>query len=106
MNSDLPESATTKESNILHPEVTVATKKILIKDEDKHEIKIGLRYRILKRDNFKCVLCGRSPANNLGLELHVDHIMPFLKGGKTIERNLRTTCSDCNIGKGTKIENT
>ncbi|MDR0910353.1 MAG: HNH endonuclease [Spirochaetaceae bacterium] len=74
-----------------------------IKIEDRHEIPIGLRYKILKRDNFRCSICGRSPATTLGLELHVDHIIPFSKSGKTVESNLRTLCSDCNIGKGNSI---
>lgn len=72
-------------------------------DSEKHAIKIGLRYEVLKRDSFRCVICGRSPATTLGLELHVDHIIPFSAGGKTIPENLRSTCSECNLGKGTKI---
>lgn len=75
-------------------------------DADKREIKLGLRYRVLKRDNFKCVLCGRSPATTPGLELHVDHIHPFSKGGKTVEYNLRSSCAECNIGKGSIVEKT
>ena len=59
----------------------------------------GLRYRILKRDGFRCVICGRSPANNLGVELEVDHIIPVSKGGDNSPSNLRTTCSECNLGK-------
>jgi hypothetical protein len=73
-------------------------------DADKRMIKLGLRYRVLKRDSFKCVLCGRCPATTPGLELHVDHIHPFSEGGKTVEVNLRTTCADCNLGKGANIE--
>jgi 5-methylcytosine-specific restriction endonuclease McrA len=38
------------------------------------------------------------------LELHVDHLMPFSAGGKTVPENLRSTCSDCNLGKGSKTE--
>ena len=33
-----------------------------INDEDQHEIRMGLRYEVLKRDRFRCVLCGASPA--------------------------------------------
>lgn len=72
-------------------------------DADQHKIKLGLRYKILKRDDFKCVVCGRAPATTPGLALHVDHINPFSKGGKTVESNLRTTCSDCNLGKGASV---
>ena len=67
-------------------------------------ISLSLRYLILKRDSFKCVLCGRAPATHPGCELHVDHILPFSKGGATLPENLRTTCSTCNLGKGDKIE--
>jgi len=71
--------------------------------EDRREIPIGLRFNILKRDNYKCVICGRSPATTLGIELHVDHIYPFSKGRKTRMDNLRTLCNECNIGKSNKI---
>ncbi len=73
-------------------------------DGDSREIKLRLRYNILKRDAFRCVDCGRSPATTPGLELHVDHILPWSKGGKTVPSNLRTTCADCNIGKGDMVE--
>jgi len=71
--------------------------------EDRREIPIGLRFNIFKRDNYKCVICGRSPATTLGIELHVDHIYPFSKGGKTRMDNLRTLCNECNIGKSNKV---
>jgi hypothetical protein len=70
----------------------------------KQKIPVSLRYVILKRDGFRCVLCGRSPANYLGCELHVDHMVPASKGGATTADNLRTTCSVCNIGKGDRLE--
>lgn len=56
-----------------------------------------MRYSILKRDGFKCVICGRSQQD--GAKLHVDHIKPVSKGGKTVESNLRTLCDMCNLGK-------
>lgn len=70
--------------------------------EDKHEIGLSLRYNVLKRDNFKCVKCGRSPATSIGIELHIDHKIPFSKGGKTVLENLETKCRDCNLGKGNR----
>lgn len=62
----------------------------------------GMRYDILKRDNFKCVLCGRSPANDPKIILHIDHIIPKSRGGDNKPVNLQTLCSDCNWGKSTK----
>lgn len=62
----------------------------------------SLRYDILKRDGFKCVLCGASAKD--GVKLHVDHIFPVSKGGKTEPENLRTLCERCNRGKGAKYD--
>lgn len=62
----------------------------------------SLRYDIMKRDNFRCVLCGRGAED--GVKLHVDHIIPVSKGGKTVRSNLRTLCEDCNIGKWDKYD--
>lgn len=65
-------------------------------------IGLSLRFEIYRRDNFKCRICGRSPAADRGVKLHIDHIIPFSQGGKNIADNLQTLCSDCNRGKGTK----
>ena len=59
-----------------------------------------MRYNVLKRDNFKCCACGASPAKDPSVELHMDHIIPWSKGGETTLENLQTLCSRCNIGKG------
>ena len=56
-----------------------------------------LRYQILKRDSFRCQVCGRTQAD--GTILHIDHILPVSKGGKTIPSNLRVLCAACNLGK-------
>lgn len=76
--------------------------KIQKKEEDERSIRLSLRFKILSRDRFKCVLCGRSPSTDMECKLHVDHIIPFSKGGKTTEDNLRTLCSECNIGRGNR----
>lgn len=62
----------------------------------------SLRYDILKRDGFKCQICGYSQED--GVKLHVDHILPVAKGGKTKKGNLRTLCEDCNLGKSHKYD--
>ncbi len=62
-----------------------------------------LRYQVLKRDNFKCCACGASPAKNPAVELHIDHIIPWSKGGKTELDNLQTLCSKCNLGKSNQL---
>lgn len=61
-----------------------------------------LRFSVFQRDNHTCQSCGRSPKKD-GVTLHVDHIHPVSKGGKTILTNLQTLCKECNRGKGDRI---
>jgi 5-methylcytosine-specific restriction endonuclease McrA len=56
-----------------------------------------LKEQILKRDGYKCIICGRSSKE--GYELHVDHILPKDKGGKATLENGQTLCSICNFRK-------
>ena len=65
----------------------------------RRDINLRLRFKVMQRDSFKCCMCGRSPATTPGLELHIDHIKPWSKGGETIMENLQTLCQDCNLGK-------
>lgn len=58
-----------------------------------------MRFLVMKRDSFKCCICGASPAKDPSVELHIDHIIPWSKGGETIMDNLQTLCSKCNLGK-------
>lgn len=58
-----------------------------------------LRFLVFRRDGFKCRACGRSPANEPGCELEVDHVHPWSRGGETILDNLQSLCNKCNGGK-------
>ena len=66
-------------------------------------INTRLRFKVMKRDNFKCCACGASPAKDPTIELHVDHIIPWSKGGETEIDNLQTLCSKCNLGKSNLV---
>jgi len=59
-----------------------------------------VRYQVLKRDNGKCCLCGRSARD--GVVLNVDHIKPLRKywSLRLDPDNLQTLCAACNHGKG------
>ena len=59
-----------------------------------------VRLEVLKRDNYTCRICGRSPVTVPGLELEVDHIEPFSQGGTDSFDNYQTLCQRCNRGKG------
>ena len=53
--------------------------------------------KILKRDNYKCVVCGRGKIE--GVEIGVDHIKPKEVGGKAIIENGQTLCAEHNNSK-------
>jgi 5-methylcytosine-specific restriction endonuclease McrA len=66
-------------------------------------INLRFRWAILKRDSFSCRKCGRSPAKDPSIILHVDHIIPWSKDGETVIENLETLCEQCNLGKSNLI---
>jgi 5-methylcytosine-specific restriction endonuclease McrA len=53
---------------------------------------VRLRFKVLQRDRFCCCACGASPAKTPGITLHVDHVVPWSKGGETTIDNLQTLC--------------
>lgn len=61
----------------------------------------SLREQIMKRDNYTCQLCGKYMPDEVGL--HIDHIIPVSKGGKTVASNLQVLCSKCNGSKSNKL---
>lgn len=73
--------------------------------KQKRPIPLRIRYAILMRDRFTCAICGRTPALHPGLEIHVDHIKPESQGGTLDPPNLRCLCQECNLGKGSLLEN-
>lgn len=71
-----------------------------VKRRTRREISDRQRFRILVRDGFRCKSCGASPLIQPGVELHVDHILPWSNGGETTDDNLESKCKQCNLGKG------
>lgn len=59
-----------------------------------------LREYVAIRDNFTCQQCGKYMPDGVGL--HIDHIIPISKGGKSIASNLQVLCSKCNGSKSNK----
>jgi len=59
----------------------------------------SLRYKVLKKSNFRCDLCGATKNDR---PLDVDHIIPRSRKGKTEESNLQVLCSKCNRSKRNK----
>jgi len=54
------------------------------------------RFKILARDNFRCVYCG---ATAQASQLHIDHVIPRSKGGDDKLENYVVACFACNVGK-------
>jgi hypothetical protein len=52
------------------------------------------------RDNFRCCYCGRELAE--GIQLTLDHLKPYVKGGTHSETNLVTRCRQCNTSRGAR----
>ncbi len=72
-----------------------------IKKEGQKRVPINQkqRYRILKRNGFRCRACGLGASD--GVKLQVDHKVPVDWKGKELYENgdLQTYCEPCNLGK-------
>jgi hypothetical protein len=53
---------------------------------------------VIRRDDFRCRICGRRAADYVDIELHVHHIRPHGMGGLTEAGNLITLCHTCHTG--------
>lgn len=101
VNADEPAMKSSQSSAAAAP---VPKQSGAVRPEDRRDIPLGVRWKVLSRDRFRCVVCGGSPATSLECKLHVDHSFPFSKGGRTALDNLRTLCAECNLGKAARIE--
>lgn len=70
------------------------------KTSERAKMTLRLRFAILKRDKFRCRICGKSPAFDDVTVLEVDHKQPISEGGVSERDNLWTLCRECNQGKG------
>lgn len=77
------------------------TKKVNTKGRHRtpRNINYRLQFLVMRRDNFKCRITGKSPATDPSIILEVDHIVPWDKGGETVIENLQTLAKKINIGK-------
>lgn len=65
--------------------------------KDFNEFTQADKNEILKRDGFKCVVCGQGREN--GLDLHIDHIKPRSLGGQGTIENGQVLCAPHNFIK-------
>ena len=103
VNSDCPEQKPATEAGGANNRA-LTIPKATTKRRTRREISERQRFRILVRDGFRCGVCGASPLTQRGIELHVDHVLPWSKGGETTDDNLETKCKRCNLGKGNAFD--
>jgi hypothetical protein len=59
----------------------------------------AVKLEVWKRDDGRCVLCGKED------NLHFDHDLPFSKGGSSLTaQNIRLLCARHNLAKSDKIQ--
>jgi 5-methylcytosine-specific restriction endonuclease McrA len=73
-----------------------------LRQQERNRLSASLRYQVLTQDNSRCQRCGATALTH-GVSLHVDHIVPVSKGGKTVLGNLQTLCETCNLGKSNRF---
>lgn len=54
------------------------------------------RINVFTRDNFTCQYCGSKKPMK---DLNYDHVVPRVRGGKTVWENIVTSCYPCNDRK-------
>lgn len=54
----------------------------------------SVRVAVMTRAGQCCEICGSNQ------NLHIDHVVPFSKGGSNDMKNLQLLCRDCNLRKG------
>lgn len=111
INSDIPDKKDVIDSELCNvgddKEEIKAKTDIHSQNDIKHKtsrnVSPGIRWKVMQRDNFKCRICGASPSTDSSVQLHIDHIVPWSKGGETTYENLQILWSKCNLGKGDMV---
>jgi len=68
-----------------------------------------IRRKIWEKHDKKCCLCGRETCLFKPVSFfseikqgHIDHIIPYSKGGECVENNFRWLCARCNLSRGNR----
>ena len=64
----------------------------------KHVVRFS-RINVYTRDGFRCQYCGERKEMR---DLNYDHVVPRVRGGKTVWENIVTSCYACNDRKGSR----
>jgi 5-methylcytosine-specific restriction endonuclease McrA len=69
-------------------------------DAKRERLNPWLRVQVIERDGYVCGLCGDDVDPD---DVHIDHIMPWSRGGKHELSNLQVAHSTCNLRKGNRV---
>jgi 5-methylcytosine-specific restriction endonuclease McrA len=58
------------------------------------------RFNVFLRDRFACQYCGR---HHEAEDLTFDHVIPRVRGGRTVWANVVAACEPCNLRKGHRL---
>lgn len=67
------------------------------KNEPRPAIPLLIRRMVKERDGEVCFYCGATEG-----PFHLDHIIPWSRGGEHTTENLTVSCASCNWSKGDK----
>lgn len=70
-----------------------------LRQQERKRVTASVRFEVFARDGNRCRVCGTTAEVE---PLHVDHIIPISKGGRSDLHNLQTLCQTCNLGKGNR----
>jgi hypothetical protein len=59
----------------------------------------GMKAARLQDQGYACAHCGRS----IDMDCHLDHIIPFSRGGSNLYGNMQALCATCNLSKGNRM---
>ena len=66
----------------------------IVRNDDRPWIPTATRVEVFLRDGYRCLKCGSAK------NLHIDHVIPWSRGGEHSIDNFQTLCAPCNIAKG------
>lgn len=63
-------------------------------------LSLTLRQAVIARDGYWCGICG---SEVIPTDVHIDHILPVIRGGLDLLVNLQVAHSTCNMRKGARV---
>lgn len=68
------------------------------RENERRQASSQIKYEVLQRDGFRCVVCGMTPEQ--GAKLHIQAVKPLPKHERPSADCFRTVCEDCMRKKG------